>query len=450
MAYQSYNLVVIGSGSGALGAAFRIRNEGWNVAVIDSLPFGGTCAQRGCDPKKILVGAAEIVDRIHRMNGKGIEGSSIINWSDLMGFKHTFTDPVPDSRRNSMKKAGIVPITGRAKFLNENTLQVNGENLEADKILLANGAKPAPLNIDGEEYLTYSDEFLALNKLPKNIIFIGGGYISFEFAHIAAHAGSSVTILHRGGRPLEQFDKDLVGLLMNRTKEIGVDLQLNTDVNKIEKNGNEFIVHGKTNGEEQTYKGELVVHGAGRIPDIDDMNLDKGNVKFDKKGITVNEYMQSVSNQNVYAAGDASGSPGLPLTPVAGMESRIAAHNILHGNELKPDYSATSSVVFTLPPLASVGMREEEVKKQHIRYKVNYQETPEWYSSKRIGEQHSAFKVLIDEDNDTILGAHLLGDHYEEVINLFAMAIRFDLKTKDLKRMIYAYPTRGSDIAYML
>ena len=450
MATQGYDLIVIGSGSGALGAAFRIQKEGWDVAVVDSLPFGGTCAQRGCDPKKILVGAAEIIDRIGRMNEKGISGSSKIKWSDLMSFKNTFTEPVPNSRIQSMKKAGIVPINGRAKFINENCLEVNGEYLEAKKILLANGAKPVPLNIEGEGYLTYSDEFLSLNELPDNIIFVGGGYISFEFAHIAARTGSSVTILHRGERPLEQFDKDLVELLMDRTKEVGIDLQLNTDVNKIEKNGNEFIVHGKTNGEKQTYKGELVVHGAGRIPDIDDMNLDKGNVKFDKGGITVNEYMQSVSNENVYAAGDASGSPGLPLTPVAGMESRVAAHNILNGNKQKPDYTATSSVVFTLPPLASVGMREAEAKKQNIRYKVNYQETPGWYSSKRTGEQHSAFKVLIDEDTDTILGAHLLGDHYEEVINLFAMAIRFGIKTKEFKKMIHSYPSRSSDIVYML
>ena len=447
---QHYNLIAIGSGSGALGAAFRIRKEGWKVAVIDSLPFGGTCAQRGCDPKKVLVGAAEIIDRIERMSEKGISGDSKINWSDLMAFKNTFTGPVPNSRTESMKKAGIVPISGRAKFIDENTLQVNGEILEADKILLANGAKPAPLNIEGEEYLTYSDEFLALDKLPEKIIFVGGGYISFEFAHIAARAGSSVTILHRGERPLNQFDKDLVGLLTDRTKEIGIDLHVNTIVDKIEKIGNGLVVHGTTNGDKKTFKGGLVVHGAGRIPDIDDMNLDKGNVKFDKKGITVNEYMQSVSNENVYAAGDASGSPGLPLTPVAGMESRVAAHNILNGNELKPDYAATPSVVFTLPPLVSVGMGEEQAKKQNIQYKVNYQKTPEWYSSKRTGEGHSASKILIDEKTDTILGAHLLGDHYEEVINLFAMAIRFGIKTKEFKKMIHSYPSRSSDIVYML
>jgi len=450
MGFQHYNFIAIGSGSGALGAAFRIQKEGWKVAVIDSLSFGGTCAQRGCDPKKVLVGAAEIIDRIDRMSDKGISGGSKINWSDLMAFKNTFTEPVPNSRTESMKKAGIVPISGRAKFIGENTIQVNGDVLEADKILLANGAKPAPLNIEGEEYLTYSDEFLALNELPGNIIFIGGGYISFEFAHIAARAGSSVTILHRGERPLNQFDKDLVRLLTDRTNEIGIDIHVNTDVKKIEKIGSELIVHGITDRIEKTFKGGLIVHGAGRIPDVDDMNLDKGNVQFDKKGITVNEYMQSVSNENVYAAGDVSGSPGLPLTPVAGMESRVAAHNILNGNELKPDYTATPSVVFTLPPLASVGMREEQAKKQNIQYKTNYQETPEWYSSKRTGEQHSASKILIDEKTDTILGVHLLGDHYEEVINLFAMAIRFGIRTKELKKMIYAYPSRSSDVVYML
>jgi glutathione reductase (NADPH) len=445
-----YDLIVIGSGSAAQSAAFRIRNEGWSVAMVDSRPFGGTCALRGCDPKKVLVGAAEIADRAKNMQKSGLTGPTELNWPDLMSFKKTFTEQVPESRIESLKDAGIEPIRGRATFIDERTIQVNGRKLEANKILLANGAKPAPLNIDGEEHLTYSDEFLGLPELPKNIVLIGGGYISFEFAHIAARAGSSVTILHRGERALERFDNDLVRLLVDRTKEIGVDVRINTEVTRVQKTGERYTVTATHNRETTTFDADLVVHGAGRIPDIDDMQLEKGNIEFNKKGIKVNEYLQSVSNERVYSAGDAAASPGLPLTPIGGLESRIAAANILNGNSEKPDYTATPSVVFTVPPIAKVGLREEEAKADNIPHTVNFQETATWYSSKRINETHSAFKVIIHKKNDTILGAHLLGNAYEEVVNLFAMAIRFGITTSELKRMVYAYPTRCSDITSML
>jgi len=186
------------------------------------------------------------------------------------------------------------------------------------------------------------------------------------------------------------------------------------------------------------------------VPDIDDLDLDKAGINHEEKGVSVNEYLQSVSNPAVYAAGDAAASGGLQLTPVASMQAQVVADNILEGNHRKPNYLGLPTVCFTVLPLAAVGLGEAEAKKQGLKFKTNNGDTSEWYSSRRVNLKHSAFKVIVEEHTGRILGAHLLGIHAEETINLFALAIRLGLKADDLRGMIYAYPTHASDVAHML
>ena len=168
-----------------------------------------------------------------------------------------------------------------------------------------------------------------MDNLPSKIVFVGGGYISFEFAHIAARAGSQVTILHRSEKPLGNFDSDLVNVLLQKSQDIGIDIKLNAPVNKIEKvteYSEGFLIYFSNNdkdGKIDTIKADLVVHGAGRVPNLSNLNLDVGNIKYDsKKGVSVNEYLQSISNSSVYSAGDVSDTQGLPLTPVASYEEK--------------------------------------------------------------------------------------------------------------------------------
>src|SRR5438093_7477004 len=299
------------------------------------------------------------------MQGNGIISKGTeIDWAALMRFKKTFTEPVPKSTEQWFVKAGIVPFHGRARFVDKTAVMVGDDSLEARHVLIATGAWPAKLGIPGEQYLARSDEFLELETLPKRIIFVGGGYISFEFAHVAARAGAQVKILHRGARPLVGFDPDLVNRLTQATREIGVDLRLDTAVAAIEKNGNHFLVYASEKGANQQFQADLVVHGAGRVPEIEDLDLEKAGVEYQKRGVTVNQHLQSVSNAAVYAAGDAAASDGLPLTPVASMEGRIVAANLLEGNRRKPDYTATPTVGFTVPALASIGLQEEIAKAQ--------------------------------------------------------------------------------------
>jgi glutathione reductase (NADPH) len=403
---KKFDLVALGTGSGASAVASRCRAAGWQVAIVDSRPFGGTCALRGFDPKKVLVGAAELLDWARRMKGKGVRADELrIDWQELMRFKRSFTDPVPKRREEGLAKAGIAAFHGRARFVGPNAVQVGEDVLEGRYVVIATGQKPADLKISGTEHLTTSDRFLELDELPKRILFIGGGYIAFEFAHVAVRAGAQVTIVHRGPRPLPLFDPDLVDQVVESTRGLGVDVQLGTEVVGVEKSSGRLIVRAAASGEQRTFETDMVVHAAGRVAEIDDLNLDAAGVEWGKRGVAVNEFLQSVSNPAVYAAGDAAASGGPPLTPVAGYEGVIVAANLLKGNHQKPSYLGIPTVVFTIPPLAAVGLSESEARKRGLQFRVKKEMTAGWYASRRVGETHSGFKVLVEEGTDHILGA---------------------------------------------
>src|ERR1035438_3134980 len=188
---RKFDLIAIGTGSAASGVTSRCCEAGWKVAIVDSRPFGGTCALRGCDPKKVLVGAAESVDWTRRMKGKGIRAAKLqIDWPELMRFKRAFTEPVPKRREDEFAKAGIAAFHGAARFAAQTTVQVGEETLAGRYVVIATGQGPADLEVPGAEHLTPSDQFLELDELPRRILFIGGGYIAFEFAHVAARVGS--------------------------------------------------------------------------------------------------------------------------------------------------------------------------------------------------------------------------------------------------------------------
>jgi glutathione reductase (NADPH) len=385
------------------------------------------------------------------MKGKGIQAEKPqIDWQELMRFKRSFTGAVPKNREEGFAKAGIAAFHGRARFVGPSTVQVGEEVLESRYVVIATGQKPADLRIPGTEHLTTSEQFLELDELPRRILFIGGGYIACEFAHVAARAGAQVTVVHRGPRPLAVFDPDLVDQLVKRTRELGVDVQLGTEVVGVEGSSNHLFVRASASGQKRTFEADMVVHAAGRKPEIDDLNLDIAGVQWDRHGVKVNEFLQSVSNPAVYAAGDAAATGGPPLTPVAGYEGVIVAKNLLKGNHQKPNYLGIPTVVFTIPPLAAVGLSESEAREQGLKFRVKKEMTSTWYSSRRVGETFSGFKVLVEEGTDRILGAHLLGGQAEEIINLFAVAMRSGMRAADLKQMLFAYPTHGSDVPYML
>lgn len=446
---HQYDLVVVGTGVTA-AVASRCREAGWTVAVVDSRPFGGTCALRGCVPKKILVSAAEAVHAARDLADTGVPaGTLTIDWRPLIRFKRSLVDPTPQHTEQAWAKMGVEQFHGRARFVGPASLAVGNDRLVGRRVLIAAGAMPVPLRFPGAERLMTSEDFLNLDRLPPRIVFVGGGYIAFEFAHVAARAGVRATILHRGARPLERFDQDLVDLLVKRTREVGIRVELDTEVRGIEALGADLVVRGSQGGRDCRFEADIAVHSAGRVPEIDDLDLEAAGVKREKRGVTVNEFLQSVSNPLVYAGGDAAAS-GPPLTPKADHDAEVLVTNLLEGNRRTPNYDGIASAVFSVPPLTSAGLTEADARAAGLRFHTNWQDSSAWFNTRRVGETTSGFKVLIEDQTDRVIGAHLLGPHADEMINVFAVAIRLGIRARDLKQTLFAYPTHGSDIRFML
>lgn len=446
---MDFDLAIIGTGTAAMVAAMRVRQAGWSVAVVDEKPFGGTCALRGCDAKKMLVAGAEVIDAWRRLGGKGVAGGVQIDWPDLIAFKRSYTDPVPELREHHYQEAGIVTFHGRARFTGGNSLAIGSTELKARHILIATGAEPVRLDLPGEEHLADNEAFLALESLPRRIVLVGGGYIAAEFSHIAARAGAEVTVFQRGPGMLPHFEPELVGWLMEAFAAIGVAVLTDTTVTAIEQRGNGFLVRAIRGEEEVAVEADLVVHAAGRAPSLARLDLAAGNVTAERGRLQLNDYLQSVSNPAVYAAGDAA-RKGPPLTPVSSHDAKVVAANLIEGNHRKPDYRAVPSVAFTLPPIAAVGLGEAAAREAGLRYRVKTERASAWYTARRVAEPVYGYKTLVEEETGRLIGAHLVGPHADEVINIFALAIRHALTVDDLRSTTFAYPTGASDIGYML
>ncbi|HEY9180084.1 MAG TPA: NAD(P)/FAD-dependent oxidoreductase, partial [Candidatus Baltobacteraceae bacterium] len=340
-----FDAVVIGSGSAGTQAALTLRKHGRSVALIEERELGGTCALRGCDPKKVLVHAARVVDEAAQLHERGILRSvPPVSWLDLMRFKRTFTQPVPEQRRTTYRDAGITVLQGEASFEDERTLLFGGDRIATEHVVIASGAREMHV-AQGDDMLLTSEAFLDLDELPESLVFAGGGYIAFELAHIAARAGSRVTILHNDARPLAGFDADIVERLLGFTRAAGITVELETPVTSVEKSGAGIVIHAGKQGAQRTFEARAGVLSAGRQPDLEPLRPERANVERTKKGVKVNEFLQSVSNPRVYAAGDAADAHALPLTPVAGYTGEITGENIAGGNSRKPDFTGLATMV---------------------------------------------------------------------------------------------------------
>ncbi|HIG31452.1 MAG TPA: NAD(P)/FAD-dependent oxidoreductase [Verrucomicrobiales bacterium] len=446
MANKIFNTIVIGSGTSAYFCITLLNEAGKKVAVIDERPYGGTCALRGCQPKKYLVANAEAMAMAHHLLGKGIDLAPRTNWEALQALKNEFLDGRSEGEVEDFKQAGVATFSGRATLVRNNELEVNGERLTAEHIVLATGASPRRTEIPGVEHTHDSEYFLNMPDLPKRIVFIGGGFVSFEFAHVAAQAGREVTILHRSGTPLKAFDQDMVKAILEASAASGISVIPNETPTRIVPHGSGYRIAGKTGA---TYETDLIIEASGRLPNLSVLEGNHGNVESSSRGVAVNHYQQSVSNPRIYPIGDCAAS-GYQLATVADEEGKTAAHNILNGNSKSVDYSVVPSTVFTIPNLATIGLTEKQATEQKLNYRVNQGTTINWPSSKRIGEKHSGYKVLINTDDEKIIGAHLARHNASEVINIFGLAVKHGIKASELAEFMWAYPTYTSDLKYMV
>lgn len=440
---KSFDFIAIGSGTAAQVAVHRMANAGKSCAVIDYLPFGGTCALRGCDPKKMMVSGEEVVSAFRRMKGKGVEGSAAIDWSELQAFKRSFTDPVPEKQEARYERKGVATFHGMARFAGPDRIVVDDYELSFGHALIATGATPRPLGIEGEQLLTHSDQFLELERLPDRILFVGGGYIAAEFAHLAARAGAKVTIV-QPDRILKAFDPEIVNWLMPSFEQLGIEVV----------DGKVDLVSNLEDGPrvqigDCSIDVDMAIHSAGRIPALAELDLEAGDIACENGNLLLTPHLRSVSNARVFAAGDAAAN-GPPLTPVSSHDAKVVVENLLEGSDRMPNYDGVPSALFTEPPAARAGLLESEAAAGGLDYTVNSGSHPEWFSARRLNAQIYGHKLIVENKTGRILGAHLVGPDADELINIFGLAIRHGLTADEIRTTMFAYPTAASDAGYMV
>ncbi len=456
---NEFDVFVIGTGTAGETAASMMREAGLTVGIADRGAFGGTCALRGCQPKKYLVVPAHAAMEGAGLTERGFIDAPKLDWTVMQKSRAEFTDAVPDGTVMGLEEKGIPVFTGECRFDDANTLTCGDQTIRARRFLIATGARPRPLPIPGGDLAGSSDDFLYLPELPEHITFIGGGYISMEFATVAAAAGAQVTVLQRGERVMDRFDPDLVDALQESCTVRKIDIRTNVETHSIERSGDGFTVHiTEGTGSATTIETGLVIAALGRIPNLEALNLEVTEVTADRRGIETDAAMQT-SAPHIYAVGDCVA--GIQLSPISDAEGRTAARNIIadlqaeNGNTTATapratvDLSTLPTVVFTYPQLAQFGISEEEARTRG-GVKINRGSGAGWPNYRRLNESHVRYKVMIDEKTDQILGAHVLAPLAGELVNLLALAARSGTSASEFREIPWAYPTYTSDLKYML
>ncbi len=450
MTDHSFDVLVIGGGNGGMGATVPTRNAGLKVAMLEPAELGGTCSNRGCTPKKVLVAAAEALDGIARAGAHHIAvGPATLDWTALIDREKQMIAGIPGSLAASMEKRGVHLVRARGHFVTPNAVRAGGQIYEAEHIVIATGSRPRPLTFPGAELTITSDDVLSQRQQPRDVVFIGGGVIAFEFAHVYARAGTHVTILQAGRRFLPRHDADAVDRVVAETLRLGIDVRASFDVKAIAQHGDRLRVTFAEDGIERTIEADRVVNGAGRIANVEGLDLQSGAVASEHGRLAHDDYLRSTSNKAVWIVGDAlSDTP--QLSPLATYEGRIVGQNIVDGPKHRPDYAAIPYCLYTIPSLAGVGLTEEDARDRGLDVHVAVNDMREWLSGRTFAESVAWAKVISERESGRILGAHIVGHGGEELIHVFALAMRHGITTRDFGDMVYAYPTFTSDVRYMV
>jgi glutathione reductase (NADPH) len=447
---NNFDVLVLGTGNAGMGAAGVTRAAGLEVAMFESRDVGGTCPLRGCVPKKVLVAAAQVLDQIARASVHHIEvDPPKLDWAGLIEREQGFVEGVPDEFKGSLKRRGIELIEGKASFSGPTEVRVGKSVYTADKIVIATGSVPRELSIPGWEHTISSDDILVGRERPDSLVFIGGGVIAMEFSHIFVRAGIKVTILEAMPGLLPNLDPDAVAALRQETERVGIEILTGVEVNEIKQEAGQLFVLFEKNGEAFERRAAVVANGTGRVADVDGLDLAAAGIAHQGGRIEVNEFLGSTSNGAIYVAGDALWSTA-QLSPVATYEGRIVGENIVNGDSVVPDYSHSPSAVYTVPALASVGMGEDEASEKGLKFSAKVNDMTSWRSARTYAETAAFAKILVEEESDRILGAHMVGHGAEEVIHLLAFAIKHGVTATELAGSVYGYPTFSSDLKYLV
>ncbi len=449
MTEDAFDVVILGGGNAGIGVTGPARRAGLTVAMIEARDLGGTCPNRGCTPKKVLVAAGHALHEIGRAGIHHIAvGKPKLDWAALIDREKAMIREIPGKLAQSMERRQVELIRGEAVFAGPDAIRVGDRLLKAGHIVIATGSKPRKLPIAGAELMITSEEVLSEREQPGSVIFVGGGVISLEFGHVYARAGTAVTILEALPQLLPAMDADAVAHLADENARIGIRVKTGVSVRRVEHANGRLRVIYSHDGAEHAAEADRVVNGAGRIANVDGLDLEAGQVEHADGRVSVDRYLRSTSNPIVYVCGDAV--PVSPqLSPIATYEGDIVGRNIVEGPQHSPDYEGMATSVFTVPALASVGLTEAAARQKGFAVDVHVNDMLGWFSAKTYAETVSWSKIVVDRATDLILGAHFVGHEGQELINVFGLAIKFGITARRLKDQVYAYPTFSADIKHM-
>ncbi|WP_036259946.1 NAD(P)/FAD-dependent oxidoreductase [Mesorhizobium sp. WSM3224] len=447
---EKYDVVILGGGNAGMAVTVATRAAGLSVAMIEARDLGGTCPNRGCTPKKVLVAAAHALHEIERADRHGIMvDRPSLDWRALIEREKDMIRDIPSRLSDLMARRGVDVIVGEAAFVGSNTISVGGRELEARNIVIATGSKPRPLPIPGAEHMTISDDVLSDPVLPSAVVFVGGGVIAFELGHVYARAGVEVTILEALPHLLGGFDGDAVARIRGESERIGIRVRTTAWVRRIDKFGGRLRVTFAVEGVECAVDADRVINCAGRVANVDGLDLGAGVIVHREGRIEIDDQLRSRSNPDVYVCGDAVwNSP--QLSPVATYEGGIVGRNIVDGPRHRPDYGQIPACLYTVPALAGVGLTEAKAKEQGLGIKAHVNDMLGWLSAKTYAETVAWSKVIVEESTDRIVGAHMVGHAGEELIHIFALAMKHGITASQLSETVYGFPTFASDIRNMM
>lgn len=424
---KKFDVIVIGSGAGGHIVDSALRN-GLSVAWVDKGPLGGTCLNVGCIPSKMIIYPADRVMEIKEAEKLGITAE--IKKIDFQKIMKHMRKPIKESHEN-MKKGVETPMKnfqyykGEGHFIDDYTIEINGEKIKGKKIFIGSGARPFIPKIKGIEKINYltNENVFDLNKKPESLIIIGGGYISVEFAHFFSSMGTKVTILQRSNRLIKNAEpeiSDLLKKLMDKRMEI----ILNFDTSEIKKDGNKITVIGKEKNSEKDskYSAEKIMIATGRKSNADLLKIENTGVALDSRGyIKTNEYLET-SKKNIWAFGDANGK--YMFRHVANEEAELAWKNAIGNHKHSMDYDAIPFAVFTYPQIAGVGLTETEAKNKN-EILVGTAKYSDVSKGEAMVEQNGFTKAIVNKENGKILGFHIIGPFapilIQEVVNAMAL-----------------------------
>ena len=448
-----FDLIAIGAGSGGLSVAERAASYGAKCAVIEAGELGGTCVNVGCVPKKVMWYGASVAHTLKDAPDYGFDiEQKGFNWEKLVTKRDNMIAGINDWYYDFLAQAGVELIEGYAKFIDDKTLEVDGETYTADQIVISTGGRPiVDESIEGHEHGITSDGFFEDldEECPKKVVVIGGGYIALELAGMLQALGSQVHVMHQGWPVLLGFDDMLRDLLRKEMEQDGITFDDDNKLAKIEKNQDGKLSIRLENGEVLEDVDQLL-WAIGRKPNTDNIGLENTSIELARGGfVSVDEY-QETSVKGVYAIGDITGQA--QLTPVAIAAGRRMADRLYGGMEgRKMDYSLIPTVVFTHPPMATVGLTEEKAKEQYGDEQVKVYKTdfvPMYYSLVRH-KVKTAMKMVVVGEEEKIVGVHMMGLGVDEMLQGFAVAIRMGATKKDFDDTVAIHPTSSEELVTM-